>query len=397
MRENPEVPIFRVRFLDSCNELARRLVREGRRSEAAEWFGQAAQVLEDRPRKTGNDLYELACVQARAAAALSERQGGLTADGSPERDRFIAAAIDALRRSIEMGSRTLSFMQADTDLEILRGRADFQALLARKKTQEEAATKAQREESGTPEEKLKAHERVLAGRAKKAGDASTRPRPPRRPGRQPARCRPGAHRPRPPRRGREDLEGSARRPCRAGPGRARELPLWTRRGLDAPGSGGDPLQSSPSRSGRSRVDGRARRHGRRHSRSARRQPASDRGRQGADRGRHKLLQLGLWEDAVQPLDYVFQRKPASLATGTGRPWQYHGLLHLLTGDQAGFRASCAEFFKQFRNEDNKSSLYQVCIAGADALPALDLQRLAEMAEKDLRATPRTTRTSSLPR
>ena len=97
----------------------------------------------------------------------------------------------------------------------------------------------------------------------------------------------------------------------------------------------------------------------------------------------KHLRLALWEDAVQPLDYVFQRKPASLARGTGRSWQFHGLLHLLAGDQAGFRASCAEFFKQFRDEDNKSSLYQACIAGAGALPAIDLQRLAEMAEKDL--------------
>ena len=102
----------------------------------------------------------------------------------------------------------------------------------------------------------------------------------------------------------------------------------------------------------------------------------------------KLLQLGLWDKAGELLDRVFRRHPASLAQEGGQPWQLHTLLRLVVTDPAGFRASCTEFFKQFRNKDKKSSLYLACLAGPDALSAPDLKALAEMAEKDLGKNPK---------
>ena len=56
-------------------------IAQGRKPEAAEWFDLAGQALEDQPRKTGGDLYNLACVRARAAAAIAARQGDIDGRG----------------------------------------------------------------------------------------------------------------------------------------------------------------------------------------------------------------------------------------------------------------------------------------------------------------------------
>ncbi len=111
----------------------------------------------------------------------------------------------------------------------------------------------------------------------------------------------------------------------------------------------------------------------------------------------KLLQLGLWDEAGELLDRVFRRNPASLAQDDAHPWQLHALLRLAVTDPAGFRASCTEFFKQFRNKDKKSNLYLACLAGPEALSAPDLKVLAEMAEKDLGKNPKSNGSSSSPR
>ena len=102
-RENPEVPVFRARLYSESLDLARLLVAQGRKPEAAEWFGLASRALEDQPRKSGGDLYNLACARALAAAAIGAAPSGPTAEDRRERDRLIAAAMDALRQSIEFG------------------------------------------------------------------------------------------------------------------------------------------------------------------------------------------------------------------------------------------------------------------------------------------------------
>jgi hypothetical protein len=101
----------------------------------------------------------------------------------------------------------------------------------------------------------------------------------------------------------------------------------------------------------------------------------------------KLLRVELWAEAARQLDSVFLRNPAILAQDYGYLWQFHARLHLMAGNPAGFRTSCAAFFKQFLDFDNKSNLYQACLAGVDALPPQDLKLLAEMAEKDLSRNP----------
>ena len=245
-KENPEVPLFRARLYSSCVELARFLIAEGRKPEAAEWFDLAGRALEDQPRKTDGDLYNLACVRALAAAAIAERQGGLTAEVTRERDRLIAAAMDALRQSKGTAAVTFAHMRDDPDLEILHGRADFQALLARKKA-DEAAAPARSEGSATTEAKLKAHQEAQAAQAKLA-DNEARDR-----------------------RHRADLAASQHavgqvlgdlgqfdeaernlkeaphRSSRAGRGRTHQCPLFARRGMDTPGSGSDPLARPPAR------------------------------------------------------------------------------------------------------------------------------------------------------
>ena len=58
----------------------------------------------------------------------------------------------------------------------------------------------------------------------------------------------------------------------------------------------------------------------------------------------KYLGLGLWEEAGNLLDRVFRRNPASLAQRAGHSWHLHALFRNAAADEAGFRASCAEFW-----------------------------------------------------
>src|SRR5262249_39757571 len=76
----------------------------------------------------------------------------------------------------------------------------------------------------------------------------------------------------------------------------------------------------------------------------------------------KYLQLGLCEEAGELLDRVFRRHPASLARDGGLPWHIHAMLRLLAGDSRGSRGSCAAFFKQFANSEDKFNLYRATLA-----------------------------------
>jgi serine/threonine protein kinase/predicted Zn-dependent protease len=386
-RANPDVPVFRSRLYSSSLELARLLAAQGRKSEAAEWFALAGRALEDQPRKTAGDLYNLACVLARAAAAIGEGPGGTSSEARQERDRLIAAAIDALRQSIVLGSPTAQHIRTDEDLAILRGRADFQALVAQQKANEDAAALAQRGTPGKPEEQLKVRQELLAARAKLAQED------PRN------------------RRHRADLaasqhavgqvladllrydeaETTLKQAVAAREALAREEPTNVRDALDA---GATRLALAILYWQTARLDQADREWtlGLRAMEAALRdQPAGSTLWSELDTARldvaDKLLRLGLWEEAGELLDRVFRRNPASLAPRDGRAWYLHAVLRLLAGDLAGYRASCAAFFQQFRNHGNKLHLYRACLAGAGALPAPDLKALAEMAEQDLGRNP----------
>jgi serine/threonine-protein kinase len=386
-RENPEIPLFRSRLHSSSLELARFLIEQGRKPESAKWYDLAARTLEDLPRKSGDDLYNVARAWAMAAAGIGSR-GQLTAEDTRERDRLIGAAIDALRQSIEVGSETAAHMLADDDLAILHGRTDFRELVARQKSNEEVAVLAPREGSGTQEEKLKAQQEALVGRAKKAGE-ETRAR-----------------------RHRADLaasqhavglvladlkrfdqaEKTLKEALEARLGLAQEQPnnvrsrldvCWSRLAVAAIAWSALRLDQADRdwRLGLSSMEA-----------ALRDQPGDSPLRSELDEARidvaNKLLRLGLWQDADLLLNSVYRQNPRSLAQADGYPWYLHAMLRVRAGDPAGFHANCADFFREFRAKGNVSNLYRACLAGESALPASDLKILAEIAEKDLGRNPK---------
>ena len=88
-RENPEVPVFRANLHSEANDfgaLPPGPGPEGRGGRArSAWRPRA---MEDQPRKSGGDLYNLACARALAAAAIGAAPGGPTAEDRRERDRL---------------------------------------------------------------------------------------------------------------------------------------------------------------------------------------------------------------------------------------------------------------------------------------------------------------------
>ena len=102
----------------------------------------------------------------------------------------------------------------------------------------------------------------------------------------------------------------------------------------------------------------------------------------------RMLQLGLMEEPGELLATVFRHNPTNLGLNSGHYWHIQTMLRVLGGDLEGFRASCGEFYKQFRNVDDKFKLYRASMAGPDPLPLDDLKRLIAAAEKDLERHPR---------
>ena len=63
----------------------------------------------------------------------------------------------------------------------------------------------------------------------------------------------------------------------------------------------------------------------------------------------------------------------------------HAMLRHQRRRLAGFRAACTEFFKQFKNVDNKFNLYRACWLGPNALD--DMKVLVPMVDADLARHP----------
>ena len=325
-KDNPEVPLFRARLYSASNDHAHFLSAEGRKPESADWFELAARTIAAQPRKTGGDLYNLACAWALAAAAIDQRQGGLTDEDIRQRDRLIAASLDALRQSIEIGSQTSSHMREDSDLDVLRGRADFQTLLARTKADEEAAALSRHGKAETDEEKLKAHKEDLAAQTRSA-DNQKRDR-----------------------RHRADLlasqhavgqvltdlgrfaeaDNTLKEALAARVALAQEEPTnaryqldvgWTHLALGAAHFRALELDQADRdwSAGTSEMEA-----------ALRKEPNDSPLRSELDCARvnvaDRLLQLGLWGEAGELLDRIFRRHGATLAQANGRPWQLQTLL-----------------------------------------------------------------------
>jgi tetratricopeptide (TPR) repeat protein len=76
-----------------------------------------------------NNLYNLACVYARAAAAAGKDEKLPAAERSRFQDRYATQAVDSLRQAVARGFRNLPGLQNDPDLEAVRGRPEFQKLV----------------------------------------------------------------------------------------------------------------------------------------------------------------------------------------------------------------------------------------------------------------------------
>ena len=154
-------------------------------------------ALEEMPRHTPADWYNLACVQARSAAAIGEGKPDPSEQARSDRLRLADAAISSLARAIDGVSRTAEQIRNDADLEILRGRADFKNLVVRKKAAEEATALAERGDSGLKRRKAQEPPSCPGGARQIGLGRSSIPPEPDRPGGQSVRRRRGPWRPRP--------------------------------------------------------------------------------------------------------------------------------------------------------------------------------------------------------
>ena len=195
-KENPEIPLFRARLYSSSLELAQFLIAQGRKPEAAEWFD-----LAGRRSKTSRGRLAATCtiwpaLRAQAAAAIGDRQGGLTDEDSQERDRLIAAAMDApapVDRNRFANRRAYALTTRSRDPprpHRLPGAACPPESERRRRCPLPAGRIG-----APPKKSSRPSKRPWRPQAKMAERRSARPPSPRRPGRQPARCRPGSRRP----------------------------------------------------------------------------------------------------------------------------------------------------------------------------------------------------------
>jgi serine/threonine protein kinase/tetratricopeptide (TPR) repeat protein len=143
-QENPAVASLQSDCFNCYRELATYQRELGQAEQAAAGFRLASEVLERLPRQSAEDVYNLACVLARASAVLGESREKRTPEDEAEGRRLADQALDALRRTMAAGFKAVDRVRADKDLDTLRPRADFQELLtvAERAGKEEALTKA---------------------------------------------------------------------------------------------------------------------------------------------------------------------------------------------------------------------------------------------------------------
>ena len=354
-RDNPSVPAFRASLYQSSYAFGRFLLEQDRIAESAEPFRLATRAMEELPRRTPGDLYNLACVQARAAAAIGEGVANPPAEPKAERQRLIEAAMDSLRRSIEGGGESAEHIRTDEDLEILRSRSDFQALAARKQEDEEAAALARRGESDSHEEKLKAQQEALAARAKLVKEDPQS------------------------RRHRADLAASQHSigQILADLGQLVEAEKTLKDALKVR----ETLAGEEPKNVRYRLDigwtlmalSMVHWKAMRLDQVDREWTTTLRGMETAVQDEpedstfrdelpsawiqvaEKLLLLGLWEEADELLQRAFQRNPASLAFIDGYFLYVHALLRHRAGDAAGFRAASPNSSRDSRTSTTSST------------------------------------------
>jgi hypothetical protein len=98
----------------------------GHGAEAASALRQAVEIMEQLPRPTSGDRYDLACYHALLSGALDRPNSGSSA---AESRTSAQRAMRRLREAVAAGYRDLPHMRIDHDLDPLRSRLDFQLLM----------------------------------------------------------------------------------------------------------------------------------------------------------------------------------------------------------------------------------------------------------------------------
>ncbi len=156
--ENPAVTSLRGEECQAYLKLARFQQQLGNRAEADRSFREAREVLENIPRTTPGQLYELATVYA----ALSQPSEGTiepNEEEAEEQQRHIELTLQTLHQALDAGYSNVQALNSNRLFDVMRGRVEFQQLIATLKTFDEAHQLANGD-AGTSEETLA--DRLLA-------------------------------------------------------------------------------------------------------------------------------------------------------------------------------------------------------------------------------------------
>jgi eukaryotic-like serine/threonine-protein kinase len=155
-RTNPAVPDLHSQVVASAMELGTYQRQLGRDGEAARTFRIASTVFEKLPRRTPDDLYNLAGARAVYATIIGSGEAGTPGADAVQARKLADDAMYALNRAVVAGYRNISHLQTDDNFKALRERNDCKELMARLETIRKA------EALRTPAAGLQAQQELLA-------------------------------------------------------------------------------------------------------------------------------------------------------------------------------------------------------------------------------------------
>jgi serine/threonine protein kinase len=132
VRENPDVPAYRVTYLSLVQDLMDRLMFFGRRDEWARTRREALPVIDGMPGGTAEELFARARQEAAfSVAATNAGLMTLTRDDLRLAAELADRAVATLSLAVAAGFHDPQRLKSEPDLFPLRARGDFRALLAR--------------------------------------------------------------------------------------------------------------------------------------------------------------------------------------------------------------------------------------------------------------------------
>jgi tetratricopeptide (TPR) repeat protein len=121
VKQHPRVDRWREQLSADYLDLTARYVSEGRPADVAAVVRKWGQLRPD----NGDDLYNRACRLAQCVPLVGSNKDGLTDAGRAQRRAYGDQAMELLRQATAAGFTDVAQLDADGDLESLRGRPDF--------------------------------------------------------------------------------------------------------------------------------------------------------------------------------------------------------------------------------------------------------------------------------